>query len=161
MKSMRLLFLWLMLPISIAAADLPTYRIDINNADSAEIEKLPGVGPVLAANIIAGRPYRMIDDLDRVKGIGPKLLQKVRPYIFIAPMRAQVVAASAKPAEQRPKVNINVATQTELESLPEIGPKRAELIIRARPFKKPDDLLKIPGIKRAQMETLRPLVTVN
>jgi competence ComEA-like helix-hairpin-helix protein len=158
---MRLFSLWLMLAISVVAADMPTQRIDINNATSAEIEKLPGVGPKLTANIIAGRPYRVMDDLDRVKGIGPKMLEKIRPYVFFAPMRAQAVALAAKPVEAKAKVNINVASQKELEALPEIGPKRAEAIIKARPFKKPDELLKIPGIKRAQMEALRPLITVN
>lgn len=159
---MRLVLLLAAFVFSATAADLPTQRIDINNAVTEEIEKLPGVGPKLAANIIAGRPYRVIDDLDRVKGIGPKLLRKIRPYVFIVPMRQQVVAAAVAPAAtEKPKININTAAQKELETLPEIGPKRAEAIIKARPFKKPDDLLKIPGIKRTQMEALRPLITVR
>jgi competence ComEA-like helix-hairpin-helix protein len=157
---MRLVCFWLMLTFSTLAAEMPPQRIDINNGTSEEIEKLPGIGPKLAANIIAGRPYRVIDDLDRVKGIGPKMLQKIRPYVFIAPMRQQAGLAPKVPQE-KPKININLATQKELESLPEIGPKRAEAMIKARPFKSADDLLKIPGIKRAQLEALRPLITVR
>jgi competence protein ComEA len=158
---MRLICLLVAMAFSAVAAELPTQRIDINNAASAEIEKLPGVGPVLASKIIAGRPYRVVDDLDRVRGIGPKLMQKIRPYVLIVPMRQAAMTAAAAPKEEKARVNINVASQKELESLPEIGPKRAELIIKARPFKKADELLKIPGIKRTQMETLRPLITVN
>jgi competence ComEA-like helix-hairpin-helix protein len=159
---MRLVLLLMAFVFSTAAAELPTQRIDINNAANAEIEKLPGVGPKLAANIIAGRPYRLVDDLDKVKGIGPKLLQKIRPYVFIVPMRQPVVAAAVAPGPtEKAKININSATLTELETLPQIGPKRAEAIIKGRPFKKVDDLLKIPGIKRTQMEELRPLVTVR
>jgi competence protein ComEA len=37
----------------------------------------------LAAKIIAGRPYRQVDDLLRVTGIGSKLLEKVRPYVTV------------------------------------------------------------------------------
>ena len=159
---MRLILFLAAFAFSVAAADMPTQRIDINNAVTAEIEKLPGVGPKLAANIIAGRPYRAVDDLDKVKGIGPKMLQKIRPYVFIVPMRQQAVAAAAAPATlEKARININSATQKELETLPEIGPKRAEAIIKARPFNKPDELLKIPGIKRTQMEALRPLIVVR
>jgi competence ComEA-like helix-hairpin-helix protein len=158
---MRLLALWLMLAFSaLAAESTPPQRIDLNNGSRQEIEKLPGIGPVLTANIIAGRPYRTIDELDRVKGIGPKLLQKIRPYVFIGPMRNQA-ALAPRSSPEKPRININVATQKDLESLPGIGPKRAEAIIKARPFKTPDDLLKISGIKRAQMEELRPLITVR
>ena len=157
---MRLFTLWLMLAFSALAAEAPPQRIDLNNGSSQEIEKLPGIGPVLATKIIAGRPYRTIEELDRVRGLGPKMLQKIRPYVFIAPMRNQ--AALVPPSsQQKPKININLAPQKELESLPGIGPKRAEAIIKARPFRTPDDLLKISGIKRAQMEELRPLITVR
>jgi DNA uptake protein ComE-like DNA-binding protein len=42
-----------------------------------------GIGPVLSARIIAGRPYRTVDDLLKVKGIGPKKLENIRSY-FVA-----------------------------------------------------------------------------
>ena len=57
--------------------------VDLNTATTAELETLPGVGPKTAEAIIAGRPYGAIDDLIRVKGIGEKSLEKLRPYITV------------------------------------------------------------------------------
>ena len=57
--------------------------IDVNSASQAALEWLPGIGPVIAARIIAGRPYRRIDDLIRVKGIGPKRLAQIRTLVSV------------------------------------------------------------------------------
>jgi DNA uptake protein ComE-like DNA-binding protein len=56
----------------------PGRLIDINSAPQAELESLPGIGPTLARRIIEGRPYRTVDDLLRVKGIGEKRLAEIR-----------------------------------------------------------------------------------
>lgn len=57
--------------------------VNLNTASQAEIESLPGIGPALAKRIIEGRPYRSLEDLDRVKGIGPKLLERLRPLVAL------------------------------------------------------------------------------
>lgn len=57
--------------------------IDPNRASKEELMRLPGVGAKLAGEIIAARPFRSIDDLDRVAGIGPKMLAKIRPMLRI------------------------------------------------------------------------------
>jgi competence protein ComEA len=54
--------------------------LDINTASEAEIEDLPGIGPVVAQRIIAARPFKSADDLRNVKGIGDKKYEKLRPY---------------------------------------------------------------------------------
>lgn len=58
-----------------------TERINVNSASASELENLPGVGPKMAAKIIAGRPYSSLNDLDKVKGIGPSILKKLEPRV--------------------------------------------------------------------------------
>jgi competence protein ComEA len=59
----------------------PVGLVNVNTATTAELESLPGIGPVIARRIVEGRPYRSVDDLDRVKGIGPKRLAEIRPLV--------------------------------------------------------------------------------
>ena len=63
--------------------------VNLNRAGAAELETLPGIGPVLAAAILRFRqdngPFQTIDALEDVPGIGPKTLQNLRPLITIAP----------------------------------------------------------------------------
>lgn len=142
------------------AAETPQ-RIDINNASQEAIETLPGVGPKLAKEIIAARPFRTFSDLDKVNGIGPKKLDQLRGKVVIVPMRPQSAASLRATTNQVAKVNLNTATQAELEKLPGIGPKRAEAIIGARPFKQIEDLRKIRGLTRAQLNEVKDQVTVK
>jgi competence ComEA-like helix-hairpin-helix protein len=55
-------------------------RIDINTATEKELKMIPGIGPVMAARIIAARPFRSANDLKKVNGIGDKKYAKIRPY---------------------------------------------------------------------------------
>jgi competence ComEA-like helix-hairpin-helix protein len=163
---MRLLFLCFTLVFASFAAQPPQSgklmpRVDINNAPHETIETLPGVGPKLAQEIIAGRPYKTIDELDRVKGIGPKKLEQLRPRVMVAPIRADAQIAEHPKTNEMVRVNINTASQTDLEKLPGIGPKRAEAIIGARPFQRPEDLLRVPGIKKAQFDKIKSQVVVR
>src|SRR3954462_9608434 len=163
---MRLLFLCFTLVFASFAAQPPQSgklipRVDINNAPRETIETLPGVGPKLAQEIISGRPFKTIDELDRVKGIGPKKLEQLRPRVMVMPMRADAQIADRPKTNEVLRVNINTATQADLEKLPGIGPKRAEAIIAARPFQRPEDLLRVPGVKKAQFDKLKGQVVVH
>ena len=57
-------------------------RVNINTADAAALETLPGVGPAIAARIIAWRdengPFRSVDELTAVSGIGERTLAGMR-----------------------------------------------------------------------------------
>jgi len=60
--------------------------IDLNTATAAELRKLPGIGPKLSQAILDERdkaPFKSVDDLRRVHGIGAKTLDKLRPYITV------------------------------------------------------------------------------
>ena len=63
------------------------------------------------------------------------------------------------PATQARKINLNSATAAELESLPGIGPKMAEQIIRARPLKDMAAFDALPGIGSKTIERLQGLVS--
>ena len=64
--------------------DWPSLRIDVNSAEEAQLDLLPGIGPRLAARIVhergSGGPFASVDDLARVSGLGPKLIERLRPY---------------------------------------------------------------------------------
>ena len=55
-------------------------KLDVNQAPSASLLDIPGVGPVLAQRIIEARPFKTADDLRNVKGIGPKKYEQIRPH---------------------------------------------------------------------------------
>jgi DNA uptake protein ComE-like DNA-binding protein len=58
----------------------PLGKIDINTATEKELTTVPGIGHVMAARIIAARPFRSADDLKKVSGIGDKKYVQIRPY---------------------------------------------------------------------------------
>lgn len=57
--------------------------VNPNTATEAELRRLPGVGPSLAARIVAARPFTTIDDLRRVPGVGPAALANLRDRLAL------------------------------------------------------------------------------
>jgi comEA protein len=59
--------------------------IDVNIANEKELEKLPRIGPAMATRIIEYRnlngPFKSVDELTNVKGIGKKTLRLIKPYL--------------------------------------------------------------------------------
>lgn len=62
--------------------------LDINRATAMDLRRLPGVGPALAARIVqsrrAGGPFGSVDDLGRVKGLGPVRLRRLRRLVTVS-----------------------------------------------------------------------------
>jgi competence protein ComEA len=70
------------------------FRIDINQAQWPEFSQLPGVGETLARRIVESRDlegrFADIEELRRVRGIGPKTLEQIRPYLRPVPPMGNV-----------------------------------------------------------------------
>lgn len=81
-------------PVEIAAVVVPVSFVeagplDLNRATAAELEKLPGIGPVLAKRIVEWRethgPFQSVQDLLKVPGIGPKTLEGLLDKVTVGP----------------------------------------------------------------------------
>lgn len=66
----------------------PADRLDLDRATAVELDRLPGIGPVLARRIVEHRarhgPFRSPEELLAVPGIGPRLLERMRPHLRAA-----------------------------------------------------------------------------
>ena len=89
---------------SAPAAAAAAGPVDGNTAVATALEALPGVGAKTAAEIVKGRPYKTVDDLARVKGIGKAKLDKLRPLVTVGsaapethPSAAGAAAAASGP----------------------------------------------------------------
>lgn len=157
--------------------------VDLNAADRAELTAVPGIGDKLANAILSHRAagrFEAVDDLGRVKGVGPATLDKLRPWLHVgdpppardpaavetlerkpSPQPAAATGRSAKLRPGDPPIDVNGASEAELQRLPGIGPAMASRIVVARGterFKSPDDLRRVKGIGPKTLENLRQLV---
>ncbi|NOZ64390.1 MAG: helix-hairpin-helix domain-containing protein, partial [Caldiserica bacterium] len=64
-------------------AKSPKGLLDLNTATAEELQSIKGIGPVLGKRIVAGRPYKTVDDLIKIEGIGHKKLEQIRPYVTV------------------------------------------------------------------------------
>jgi competence protein ComEA len=192
------------LAFSLPAAYGQAKKVDLNTATQKELEDVKGVGPATAKKIIAGRPYKSVDELKKA-GLSDKQIKSIGPSVTVgaapaaapaakpapaaaapaatpaakpAPAPAAVPAATAPaaaapvkaakaekaaPAKLAPgeKVNINTAPKEKLDALPGIGPVKAQAIIDGRPFTKPEDIMKVKGIKQGEYNKIKDTITVR
>lgn len=150
-------------------------RIDPNTAPAEELDRLPRVGPGLAARIVQRRqthgPFRTLAELDSVPGVGPALLAQVAPHVTLAPAPAAgartpgAAPRAAAPAARSGPLDLNSATAAELEALPGIGPAIAARVVEHRErhgrFRSPQELERVPGIGPKTVQRLLPLVRAS
>lgn len=97
--------------------------VNLNEADSAQLENLPGIGPVLAPRIIKFRKilggYYSVEQLREIYGMRPENFSVVSPFLFVK-------------EEGYQKFNINFSTLSELGHHPYIGYRTARRILDLR-----------------------------
>lgn len=137
-------------------------KVDLNSATKTQLEQVPGVTASTAKQIITGRPYTAVGDLAKA-GVAAKTITAITPYVMVGPAvpaAAKTSSKSKKTATSATPVNLNTATDKELETLPGVGPATAKKIIAARPFTAVSDLSKA-GLSQKTITKLTPLVTVG
>jgi competence protein ComEA len=74
-------------PGAAGGAAAPGGKIDLNSATAADLDALPGIGPVLAQRIVDHRmqhgPFRSVDELDDVPGIGPAIFGELADLVVV------------------------------------------------------------------------------
>lgn len=88
-------------------------QLDINAASASELELLPGVGPSLAGRLVEARDrlgrYLSAEDLLKVKGVGRKTLEKLRPYLKF----------DLKQLEHTAKSELTLSERNDVSALPQ------------------------------------------
>jgi competence protein ComEA len=152
--------------------------VDLNSASESDLNALPGVGAATAKKIIAGRPYASVDDVKKA-GVSAAALEKFRTQVTVSgggtstAATSHTSAATADTAAGKSKstsakstgnaggmVDLNSATESDLNALPGVGPATAKKIIAGRPYASVDDVKKA-GVSAAALEKFRSQVTAS
>jgi comEA protein len=120
-----LVFCFAFAAISDATKKPPPKPVNINTANSEELQQVPGIGPATAEKILQMRKsygtFKSVDDLLSIKGIGKKRLEKMRKYLTIskstAANKVSRPAASASPPK-KPEPAGAVSASPEAEEPP-------------------------------------------
>ena len=91
------------LPHSLAKKKPPLKPVNINTANSEELQQVPGIGPATAQKILQMRKsygaFKSVDDLLAIRGLGQKRLDKMRKYLTVG---KAVAPKSTQPTSQAP-----------------------------------------------------------
>jgi competence protein ComEA len=91
---------FLLVAASSATKRPPAKPININTADSTQLQLVPGIGPSTAEKILQMRKsygsFKSVNDLTAIRGIGPKRLEKMRKYLTVG--KPAAAANTAQPA---------------------------------------------------------------
>ena len=148
-------------------------RVNVNTANENELESLPGVGPAIAKRIIDYRNqhgnFSRPEDLINVRGIGKAKLAQILPHVTAMNTGGSYSAGTRviHPQSQSSsgQIDINRASQKDLERLTGVGPAIAKRIIDYRNqrgrFTKPEDLLNVRGIGAAKLNNMRHQILIR
>jgi competence ComEA-like helix-hairpin-helix protein len=96
----------LFVALSSATKKPPVQPVNINSADSTQLQLVPGIGPSTAEKILQMRKsygaFKSVNDLMAIRGIGPKRLEKMRKYLTVG-KPAPAASNTAQPASAKTK----------------------------------------------------------
>jgi DNA uptake protein ComE-like DNA-binding protein len=119
--------------------------VNPNTATEAEITAVPGVTPELAKNIVAGRPYASIKDLDaRLKALPAKQRTEIYGRLFVP-------------------INLNTATDAEILMIPGLGNRMLHEFKEYRPYKSMEQFRREIGkyVSKTEVARLERYVTLK
>jgi len=159
-----LFFLWVtsVASLPVAQAQTKSAQVNVNTADLATLETLPGVGPATAQKIIDNRPYKSATDLEKVPGLSEAKVNAMKDQItFKSGSKSKSTSSTSTDKESAHvgKVNVNTADVATLETLPGVGAATAQHIIDGRPYHSAADLEKVHGLSKAKVEAMQDQIT--
>jgi competence ComEA-like helix-hairpin-helix protein len=117
MLALHLSLCLLLLAVSSATKKPPTQPVNINTADSTQLQLVPGIGPSTAEKILQMRKsygsFKSVNDLTAIRGIGPKRLEKMRKYLTVGKLASSNIAQPAN-CPGCPKTKLHAPTNTTL-----------------------------------------------
>lgn len=142
----------------------PSTPLDPNRASAEELDRLPGVGPRTALRWIEARraqgPFFAPPDLHRIEGIGPARREQMAPHLQFP----SVPSVPGEDADLR-TVDLNRARESELATLPRVGPVLAARIVAFRNshgrFRSLGDLDSVPGVGPAVLRAVEGRVRLE
>ncbi|MBR57980.1 MAG: hypothetical protein CMH54_07960 [Myxococcales bacterium] len=160
----RITILTILIPLILCWSSTVLAQVNINKASAAELQQLPGIGPKKASLVVEYRDsngaFRTVDELIRVKGIGPKTLERIRPLAIVGDGQTVKKASSTKSASTSSgTLNVNTASASQLVQLKGVGPTLAKRIVANRemhgPFFRVEDMRRVKGIGEKSVQRIR------
>jgi competence protein ComEA len=127
--------------------------VDLNNASEKELEGIKGVGPATAKKIIAGRPYKSVDDLKKA-GIPDKTIESMKPLVKVGSVPAAAKPTAETKQATTPKAASPAAaapppTTTKAVAPPPVTPVKAPAEAAKAPAEKVKTSTKAPAKEKA------------
>jgi competence protein ComEA len=143
--------------------------VDLNSATQKELEDVKGVGPATAKKIIAGRPYKSVDELSKA-GLKLKAIESIKPFVTVGKVQAAPAAtaavktpvkaaAAASAAPESAKAAKEVKAASKPAAAAKLAPGTKININTAD--KTVEDVMKVKGVKGKTFDAIKDFIVVK